>query len=221
MLDNTTETRLAIHHLAGIYEQAALWMVRLSAAWLKTHDDYKGIDLNVDMGGERIYAQSAVDYVPFGLDTLALRWSPVLSNSENADMCARVYGTICSGFPGATVESSLCLCDLPQCGNRLNGSLSVCVPFGKKWVCRECESAIEDAENIKSRQRAMVTPKLRLEIFTRDGFACQVCRRTSTEDKVKLVVDHVVPVAVGGKTVKDNLQTLCFECNSGKSDSLL
>lgn len=34
----------------------------------------------------------------------------------------------------------------------------------------------------------------------------------------KLHVDHIIPIAKGGKTVKENLRTLCEECNWGKRD---
>jgi len=33
---------------------------------------------------------------------------------------------------------------------------------------------------------------------------------------VVLHADHVTPVALGGKTVMENLQTLCGGCNLGK-----
>src|SRR5690606_21472344 len=38
---------------------------------------------------------------------------------------------------------------------------------------------------------------------------------------VELQVDHVIPVAEGGKTVKNNLITACRDCNAGKSKSML
>lgn len=38
------------------------------------------------------------------------------------------------------------------------------------------------------------------------------------EDGVKLHVDHVIPVSRGGKSVMDNLQTLCEDCNCGKGN---
>jgi 5-methylcytosine-specific restriction endonuclease McrA len=39
-------------------------------------------------------------------------------------------------------------------------------------------------------------------------------------DGVTLHVDHIVPVSRGGLTLDDNLQTLCQECNLGKSNRL-
>ena len=36
-------------------------------------------------------------------------------------------------------------------------------------------------------------------------------------DEVGLHIDHIVPIAKGGKTVKSNLQVLCSKCNGKKS----
>lgn len=68
--------------------------------------------------------------------------------------------------------------------------------------------------------RSSVTPGLRFHVFRRDGYRCRLCGRTA-DDGVKLEVDHIHPVARGGKTVYGNLWTLCFDCNRGKRDSLL
>ncbi|MBI4006518.1 MAG: HNH endonuclease [Gammaproteobacteria bacterium] len=37
---------------------------------------------------------------------------------------------------------------------------------------------------------------------------------------VKLEVDHIISVAEGGSDALNNLQTLCFECNRGKRNSI-
>ena len=62
-----------------------------------------------------------------------------------------------------------------------------------------------------------MSPSLRYNILQRDGFRCVLCGR-GREDGVKLHVDHIVPVSKGGRTVSDNLRTLCEDCNLGKSD---
>ena len=64
-------------------------------------------------------------------------------------------------------------------------------------------------------QRALMTDSLRYDIMKRDGFKCVICGATA-KDGVKLHVDHIVPVSKGGKTVPDNLRTLCANCNLGK-----
>jgi 5-methylcytosine-specific restriction endonuclease McrA len=60
-----------------------------------------------------------------------------------------------------------------------------------------------------------VTPRQRARILERDGFKCRRCG--NGPDVAPLEIDHVVPVALGGATTTDNLQTLCQPCNVGKS----
>ena len=54
----------------------------------------------------------------------------------------------------------------------------------------------------------------RLNIYTRDNFACQYCGdKQPTED---LTFDHVLPRSKGGKTSWENIVTCCAECNRKK-----
>ena len=62
-----------------------------------------------------------------------------------------------------------------------------------------------------------MTADLRYNVMKRDGFRCVLCGRDAS-DGVKLHVDHIVPIAKGGKTIKSNLRTLCEDCNIGKKD---
>lgn len=63
-----------------------------------------------------------------------------------------------------------------------------------------------------------ITKGLRYDVLKRDRFKCRLCGRNPADDpKVKLHVDHIVPVAKGGETVIKNLQTLCSDCNLGKA----
>lgn len=62
---------------------------------------------------------------------------------------------------------------------------------------------------------------LRLKVLARDNFCCVYCGKSpSTDFGTKLHIDHITPFSKGGKTTQENLQTLCFECNLGKSNSL-
>ena len=76
-----------------------------------------------------------------------------------------------------------------------------------------------DAVIQRQHERSLMTDKLRYSILKRDGFRCQICGR-GAEDGVKLHVDHIIPVSKGGKTVPENLRTLCEDCNLGKGDEL-
>lgn len=64
-----------------------------------------------------------------------------------------------------------------------------------------------------------IGPKLRFEVFKRDGFTCQYCGRKTPI--VVLEVDHVVPRAEGGTDDIENLVTSCWDCNRGKGKGLL
>ena len=62
-----------------------------------------------------------------------------------------------------------------------------------------------------------VRPGLRFKVFMRDRFRCVACGRSpATHLNVELHADHVVSVYDSGKTVFENLQTLCQDCNLGK-----
>lgn len=63
-------------------------------------------------------------------------------------------------------------------------------------------------------RRKAVTKKMRFEVFKRDSFKCQYCGKSAPD--VILEVDHIKPVAEGGKTTLLNLITSCRDCNRGK-----
>jgi DNA-directed RNA polymerase subunit RPC12/RpoP len=67
---------------------------------------------------------------------------------------------------------------------------------------------------VMAEARKQVSKKLRFEIFKRDGFVCQYCGATPPGSV--LHVDHIIPVALGGKNDQDNLITSCESCNLGK-----
>lgn len=58
--------------------------------------------------------------------------------------------------------------------------------------------------------------KLRSKILERDGYKCKLCGKTP-EDGIRLEVDHIIEFEDGGETTYDNGQTICSECNKGKS----
>ena len=68
---------------------------------------------------------------------------------------------------------------------------------------------------IKSKSLSL---RKRFFVFKRDEYTCRMCGANGKG--VKLEVDHIIPVAEGGGDALDNLQTLCFECNRGKRDSI-
>lgn len=65
-------------------------------------------------------------------------------------------------------------------------------------------------------ERAKMTTAMRIDVLRRDQHTCRFCGAKAPT--VELEVDHIVPVSRGGKTVMSNLQTLCSDCNRGKSN---
>lgn len=75
----------------------------------------------------------------------------------------------------------------------------------------------EEYRRSKEYERSKMSDSLRYDIMQRDGFRCVLCGSKASDD-IRLHVDHVIPVSKGGKTVKNNLRTLCQSCNLGKRD---
>lgn len=68
-------------------------------------------------------------------------------------------------------------------------------------------------------ERKAIGKKMRFEVFKRDKFTCQYCGRKAPD--VVLEVDHIKPVAEGGKNTILNLITSCRDCNRGKGKARL
>jgi 5-methylcytosine-specific restriction endonuclease McrA len=69
-------------------------------------------------------------------------------------------------------------------------------------------------------------PYRRLDIFERDGWRCQLCRRpvkraATVPHPLAPTIDHVIPLALGGPDAPENVQCACFECNTHKSHGVL
>src|SRR5215472_6280186 len=73
-------------------------------------------------------------------------------------------------------------------------------------------------EHPAPRDSGPVSLKLRAEILQRDRGRCQMCGATIEKDGVRLVVDHKIPQEWGGPSERDNLWTLCEDCNQGKKN---
>lgn len=86
----------------------------------------------------------------------------------------------------------------------------------------ECEARSPTPEADHRRNHATrrgVSLSLRYEVLIRDSFRCVKCGRSpATETGVQLHIDHAISWANGGETVLANLQTLCSDCNLGKSN---
>ena len=65
-------------------------------------------------------------------------------------------------------------------------------------------------------ERGKVTNRMRFAIYERDHYRCRKCGRKTND----LEVDHIIPIAKGGKSTFDNLQTLCHRCNYRKGSNI-
>lgn len=94
-------------------------------------------------------------------------------------------------------------------------------PYIDKWTYLTCDELIDfsNSEYQKRQERAKLTSKLRKEVKTRDNYTCRLCGKQMF-DNVGLHIDHIMPIAKGGKTELSNLQVLCSVCNLKKSDKI-
>ena len=64
-----------------------------------------------------------------------------------------------------------------------------------------------------------VNLRLRYFILQRDNYKCKRCGNSPAMDgTITLHIDHITPWSKGGETAAGNLQTLCSNCNFGKSN---
>ena len=86
---------------------------------------------------------------------------------------------------------------------------------------KENNTKCKKDDKSKSHHGTSRDPNLRLKflVMKRDNFKCCMCGRSpATTVGLELHIDHIVPWSKGGETVIDNLQTLCSDCNLGKSN---
>lgn len=77
--------------------------------------------------------------------------------------------------------------------------------------CYHVENRHKTSRSINLRTRFLV--------LQRDNFKCCICGASPAKNPdVTLHIDHIKPCSKGGETIIENLQTLCSECNLGKSD---
>jgi ATP adenylyltransferase len=88
----------------------------------------------------------------------------------------------------------------------------------------QCEGAVEEyiekrGTKIWEHRKASsgyITGTLRYEVLKRSKFHCELCGVSA--DEKALEVDHILPRNNGGSDDLENLQSLCYSCNSMKRD---
>lgn len=85
-------------------------------------------------------------------------------------------------------------------------------------VISNCSGEQEQQATTRKTQRD-INLRLRFLVMKRDNFKCCFCGRSpATTSGLELHIDHIKPWSMGGETIFDNLQTLCSDCNLGKSN---
>lgn len=84
-------------------------------------------------------------------------------------------------------------------------------------VQSEISYKLNKSTQVKTQRNAM-SNDLRNAIKKRDNYTCCICGNSIyNEPNLLLEIDHIIPVAKGGKTEASNLQTLCWRCNRSKA----
>lgn len=115
---------------------------------------------------------------------------------------------------------------------------------GMQACCAECRHAMKQAQRkrydrseagqeARKRQRhvrrmrklgngAIVERFTPMEIFARDNWICQICKRKVLKKPhphpLSATLDHIVPLSQGGSHTKANVQLAHFLCNSRKRE---
>lgn len=86
----------------------------------------------------------------------------------------------------------------------------------------EAEAIVDETKSEDDTTPRSISLRLRFRVLSRDNFRCVACGRSpATHPGLALQVDHKHPWSRNGPTSLDNLQTLCFDCNQGKSNQVL
>jgi|APSaa5957512576_1039674.scaffolds.fasta_scaffold18479_2 5-methylcytosine-specific restriction endonuclease McrA len=80
-------------------------------------------------------------------------------------------------------------------------------------------TAVESETHFNHKTNRSISLSLRYDILKRDNFRCVKCGASpALTPGTQLHIDHKIPWSKGGETEEANLQTLCSDCNLGKSN---
>jgi hypothetical protein len=89
------------------------------------------------------------------------------------------------------------------------------------WINAEEPTDFPAMPLANQRRRTPRQPSLRLRfrVMRQDRFCCRHCgRNPANTPGLELHVDHITAWSKGGETTLENMQTLCDDCNLGKSN---
>jgi len=112
-----------------------------------------------------------------------------------------------------TPENTYLACWLSKINSKRSCGVELIARLLRKFESLDTRLLVNETFEVK---RKSIGLSLRYDILQRDKFKCVLCGRDAKN--TTLEIDHIIPVVAGGKTVIDNLRTLCFDCNRGKKD---
>ena len=90
--------------------------------------------------------------------------------------------------------------------------------YCRKWKRNNKEKVNENTRNRRARIRGnggKLSVSDWMSVLDKYGKACLKCGSTE-----RIEVDHVIPIALGGRNEKENVQPLCRTCNARKNDKI-
>lgn len=99
--------------------------------------------------------------------------------------------------------------------NALEFSREIARKNSKAWYLLNKDKAFEHSRNRRARiknSRGSFTSKEWSNLCDYYGNKCLCCGK----ENVKLTVDHVIPIKLGGSNTIENIQPLCDFCNKSK-----
>lgn len=90
----------------------------------------------------------------------------------------------------------------------------------KRWRDEHPNKSREHNQNRRARLHGsggIITDNEWDELLRLYNYSCLCCGK----QEVKLTIDHIIPISLGGKNVIDNIQPLCKTCNSKKHTKII
>lgn len=145
--------------------------------------------------------------------------------SRRIEKHARLQQVVLNAAAGSSGASVWTAGPCPRCGR-----VGVSTNSNQRHCSQECIRAAKDdrRHDIRARRRArkrgaFVERVFRADIYERDGWRCRLCRKPVRRNEkvphpLAPVLDHIIPLAVGGSHEPSNVQLAHFLCNSHKRD---